>query len=392
MRIRLIFLGVLAFAAAGSLYVWGVPHAVSDYLSPAPPQAEAPRAAIPVVAAIVGAEDVPIYLSGIGTVQAYNTVNVKTRIDGEITQILFQEGQDVKAGDALAIIDPRPFEAQLQQQVAMRQKDQAALEGALLDLHRYENLVIKSYASQQSVDQQKAIVDQTRAQILNDEAQIRYAQTQLDYTRILSPISGRTGIRQIDLGNIVHASDNTTIVVVSQLQPISVVFTLAASAVGQTRLTLGTAHLPVIALAQDDKTTLDRGFVELVDNQVDQTTGTIKLKASFPNTNLRLWPGNFVNGRVIVDTRHDGLMLPSAAIRHGPRGDFAWVIRPDNTVEAKGVTIGQAFDGRSYIERGLTRGDQVVTDGYFRLENGTKIDIVKTEPATAAKPTIPGPS
>jgi multidrug efflux system membrane fusion protein len=388
MRIRLIFLGVLALAAGGSLYVWGVPRAVSDYLSP-PPQAEAPRVAVPVVAAIVGAEDVPIYLSGIGTVQAYNTVNVKTRIDGAITQILFQEGQDVKAGDALAIIDPRPFEAQLQQQVAARQKDQAALEGALLDLHRYENLVIKSYASQQSLDQQKAVVDQTRAQILSDEAQIRYAQTQLDYTRILSPISGRTGIRQIDVGNIVHASDNATIVVVSQLQPISIVFTLAASAVGQTRLTLGTAHLPVIALAQDDKTTLDRGFVELVDNQVDQTTGTIKLKASFPNTNLRLWPGNFVNGRVIVDTRHDGLMLPSAAIRHGPRGDFAWVIRPDHTVEAKNVTVGQAFDGRSYIERGLTRGDQVVIDGYFRLENGTKIDIVKTEPA---KPTTPAPS
>jgi multidrug efflux system membrane fusion protein len=395
MRIRLIFLGVLALAAGGSLYVWGVPRPVMDYLTPAAAttQAEAPRGAIPVVAAIVGAEDVPIYLSGIGTVQAYNMVSVKTRIDGEITQILFQEGQDVKAGDPLAVIDPRPFEAQLQQQIAARQKDQAALEGALLDLHRFENLVIKSYASQQSVDQQKAIVDQTRAQILSDEAQIRYAQTQLDYTRIVAPISGRTGIRQVDLGNIVHASDNTTIVVITQLQPISVVFTLAASAVGQTKLTLGVTHLPVIALAQDDKTTLDQGFVELVDNQVDQTTGTIKLKASFPNTNWRLWPGNFVNGRVIVDTRHDGLTLPSAAIRHGPRGDFAWIIRPDHTVEAKGVTVGQAFDGRSYVEKGLARGDQVVIDGYFRLENGTKIEILRTEaaPAPAAKP-IPAPS
>ncbi len=385
MRIGLLLSCAACLGAGAYVYVHGLPPAASDLLAhivpaaalPATPAATAP---IPIVAAAARAEEVPIYLSGIGTVQAYNTVSVKSRVDGAITQILFREGQDVKAGDPLAVIDPRPFEAQLQQQEAMLRKDQALLAGAQLDLRRFEALVQKNFASQQQVDQQRALVEQDRAQILSDEAQIRYAKTQLDYTRIVAPIDGRTGIRQIDVGNIVHASDNATIVVITQLRPISVVFTLSAAAVGQTRLTLGSAHVPVIALAPDDTTRLDEGTVDIIDNQVDQATGTIKLKASFPNAALRLWPGNFVNGRLVVDRRPDGLTVPANAVRHGPRGDFVWLIRADNTVEAKPVTVAQTFDGRSYVERGLAKGDRVVIDGYFRLENGSRVEVVRSEP------------
>ncbi|HWK44607.1 MAG TPA: efflux RND transporter periplasmic adaptor subunit [Stellaceae bacterium] len=414
MRIALLFLGLLALGIGGFVAVEGVPPAVKPWLaqqhwlaglpglatlalpSEAAPAAASARPPVPVVATIVRAEDVPIYLSGIGTVQAYNTVSVKTKIDGEIIQILFKEGQDVKIGDPLAVIDPRPYEAQLQQQKAAKQKDQALLDGALLDLARYQNLVLRDYASRQSVDQQKALVDQYRAQLMSDDAQIRYAETQLSYTRIVSPIDGRVGIRQVDSGNYLRASDGTTIVVITQLQPISAVFTLSAAAVAATHMTPGMAHFTVMAMANDDRTEIDKGTIDLVDNQVDQATGTIKVKASFPNAAIALWPGNFVNGRLVVDTRHDGLTVPSAAVRHGPRGDFVWLLHPNKTAETKAVVIGQVFDGRTLIERGVQRGDQVVLDGYYRLENGSPVEITRTEPAAppaggAQKPK-PGPT
>jgi multidrug efflux system membrane fusion protein len=383
MRARLILLGVVALVAGVVVFYWGyLPDVAAmasrlNFTAPLPPPAPVPP--ISVVAAVVRAEDVPIYLSGIGTVQAYNTVSVKSRVDGTITQILFAEGQDVKVGDPLAIIDPRPFEAQLDQQQAMLRKDEALLEGALLDLRRFEALVQRNYASQQSVDQQRAVVAQARAQILSDEAQIRLAKTQLDYTRITAPIGGRTGIRLMDAGNMVRATDSTIIVVIAQLQPISVVFTLSASAVGQARIGLGATKIPVAAFAEDDTTKLDEGTVELVDNQVDQATGTVKLKATFPNAALRLWPGNFVNGRLTVETHRDGLTLPSVAVRHGPRGDFVWVIKPDRTVEFRSVTLGQAFAGRSQILRGVNKGEQAVVDGYFRLETGSRVEIVRIQ-------------
>lgn len=306
-------------------------------------------------------------------------VSVKTRVDGEIVKILFEEGQEVQAGDPLAIIDARPFEAQLRQQEAMRRKNQAQLDGALLDLKRYETLLLKNWASQQQVDQQRALVEQYRAQVDNDEAQIAYAKIQLDYATIRAPISGRAGIRQVDQGNIARVSDGASIVVLTQLKPISVVFTLASSLVAGSGMTLGRARLPVIAYAADFKSELDRGTVDLVDNQVDQTTGTIKVKASFPNMRLRLWPGNFVNGRLIVATRRRGLTVPSAAVRHGPRGDFVWIVRGDKTVEARGVFAGQVSDGRTLITRGLNGGEQVVTDGHFLLEPGRGVEIIDAE-------------
>ncbi len=350
-----------------------------------PPRETAP---VPVSIAKARIEDVPVYLSGIGAVQAYNTVSVRSRVDGEIIQVLFQEGQDVKAGDPLAVIDPRPFAAQLRQTEATRTKDQAQLAGALLDLKRYEDLVLKSYSSRQQVDQQRAQVDQYRAQIEGDEAQIDYARNQLGYTTIRSPIGGRVGIRQVDQGNFVHASDANPIVVITQLQPISVVFTYAASAVAQSGLTLGKANAPVTALASDNETPLDQGRIELVDNQVDPATGTIKLKASFPNAGFKLWPGNFVNGRVTIDVRKGGVTVPAAALRHGPRGDFVWLVKPNQTAEFRSVTANPAVEGRVLIEKGVAAGDEVVTDGHFRLEGGTRVDIIRRE--GEPKPANPG--
>jgi multidrug efflux system membrane fusion protein len=387
MRVVLVMTGIIALVVGGLVYFQALSlDQVQRVWRPAPAAVAVPPppAAVPVVVAAARTEDVPITLSGIGTVQAYNTVNVQSQVDGQISQILFQEGQDVKAGDRLAIIDPRPYQAQLQQQVAARMRDEALLQGARLDLARYIELVKKNYATQQQVDEQQAQVGQYEGAVLNDAAQIAYAQTQLGFTTITSPIDGRVGIRQVDVGNFVRAAQGTTIVVVTQLRPISVIFTVSAEAVARSKLDLGIAHVPVIALAQDDTTELDRGSADVVDNMVDQTTGTIKLKANFPNKALKLWPGNFVNGRLIVDTRHDGVTVPSVAVRHGPRCDFAWIVRPDNTAVTRCVTVGQTFADRTLIEKGLAKGAEVVVDGQYRLDEGSKVEITHRPPARSA--------
>jgi multidrug efflux system membrane fusion protein len=396
-----------AAAAAGALYAglapadWradlvGAIERVAGFILPAPAPPAPPKAAapVPVQIARVRSEEVPITLSGIGSVRAYNLVNVKTRVDGEITEILFREGQEVKAGELLAIVDPRPLQAQLEAQEAMRSRNQALLDAALLDFRRYESLVQRDFSSRQQYDQQRALVDQYRAQLRTDAAQISYARTQLGYTSIRAPIAGRVGIRQVDQGNVVRASEGASIVVITQLQPISAIFTLSAQAVAQARLNLGQAQVPVVALAADNRTELDRGMVELIDNQVDPATGTIKLKASFPNEKQRLWPGDFVNGRLTVDQKK-GLTVPASALRHGPRGDFVWVLRPDGTVEWKTVTAGQRTGDRILVERGLTGTEQVVTEGHYRLENGTKVEVVQPTPATPAPnpaPAAPRPA
>lgn len=354
-------------------------------------ETHSPRARPPVAVKVAAAkaEDVPIYLTGIGTIQAYNTVNVQSRVDGEITRILFQEGQDVKQGEVLAIIDPRPFQAQLDQQIAIRQKDQALLDGAQIDMDRYVALIQKAAAvSRQVVDQQHALVEQYKAQLRNDDALIEYARTQLGYTSIRAPISGRLGIRQIDHGNFVRAVSPATIVTETQLQPISVIFTLSAVAVGQTRLNLGQTEAPVVALAADNSTELDKGIVTLVDNQVDQASGTIKLKATFPNKALKLWPGNFANGRITVDIRKNAVTVPAIAVRHGPRGDFVWIARPDDTAAFRPVAMGQIFDGRALIDRGIAKGERVVTDGYYRLKNGARISVDRAPPRLQPAPSV----
>lgn len=374
---------VTAGAAIGAVYldgprldITGTSAWVGGLFAPPPPASPATPPAVPVSVGAALKQDVRITLSAIGTVQAYNTVAVKSRVDGEIVQILFHEGQDVKPGDALAIIDPRPFQAQLLQQQAARAKDAALLQGAQLDLARYQDLLRKDFASRQQVDQQQALVAQYAAQVQADEAQISYAETQLAYTVIRSPIEGRAGIRQIDQGNIVHAADNSPIVVITQLRPISVIFTVASESAARGRLVPGQTHVPVAALAADDRTKLDDGTVDLVDNQVDQTTGTIKLKASFPNAELRLWPGNFVNGRIVVADRPGSVTVPAAALRHGPRGDFVWVVR-DGRAELRTVTAGQADGGRVLVEHGLTGDERVVTDGQYRLQPNSRVEVVR---------------
>jgi membrane fusion protein, multidrug efflux system len=379
---------VVAAALKSGLLPWDL-QAIRARVTPASQAATAARnatAPVRVRIARVRAEDVPIYLTGIGTVQAYNTINVTTRVDGQITQILFQEGQDVKPGDTLAIIDPRPYQALFEQQQATLLKDQALLNGASADLQRYQALEKTTAISQQQVDDQRYLVEQYRAQVKLDEAQVSYAKTQVEYTTIRSPIEGRTGIRQVDQGNIVYAALNTTIVVVTQLRPISVIFTLPAKDVAQAHLTPGQAHTPVIAYAADDKTQLDRGTVDLVDNQIDPTTGTIKLKASFPNEGLHLWPGDFINGKVIVEMRQQGLTVPPTALRHGPRGDFVWIVRDDNTVQAQGVRVRQTADGRVLLEQNVKQGQRVVTDGHFLLENGKQVEIVESGPGSPQAP------
>ena len=388
MRVVLVMTGIIGLVVGGLVYFQALSlEQVQRVWHPATPATaivSPPPAAVPVVVAAARTEDVPIYLSGIGTVQAYNTVNVQTQVDGQISQILFREGQDVKAGDKLVIIDPRPYQAQLQQQIAARLRDQALLQGARLDLVRYAELVKKDYATQQQVDQQQAQVGRYQGAVLNDEAQIAYAQTELGFTTITSPIDGRVGIRQVDVGNFVRTAQGTTIVVVTQLRPISVIFTVSAAAVERSGLDLGIAHVPVIALAQDNTTELDRGTTDVVDNMVDQTTGTIKLKASFPNDALKLWPGNFVNGRLIVDTRRDAVTVPSVAVRHGPRCDFAWIVRPDQIAVTRCVTVGQTFADRTLIEKGLAKGTKVVVDGQYRLDEGSKVEITPRPPTRSA--------
>ena len=393
MRVALSVTLLLTLGIGLAIGVGGVPvhtqalrEAAVSLLAPAPAATPPPPPPIAVTVAAAQSGEVPIYLSGIGTVQAYNTVSLRSRVDGTITDIRFTEGQDVHVGDPLVIIDPRPYQALLAQAQAMRVKDAATLEGALLDLSRYATLVLRDFASRQQVDQETALVASTKAQIVADEAQIAYAQTELDYTTIRSPIEGRMGIRQVDAGNFVHAADTNALVTITQLRPISVVFTLPSSAVAQSHLAPGMVHVPVLAYAADDTTLLDHGSVDLVDNTVDPTTGTIKLKASFPNAELHLWPGNFVNGRLVVETRHDAVTVPVSALRHGPRGDFVWLLRPDDTVISKGVTAGQAERGRVLIERGLERGAAVVTEGSFRLDNGSKVEVTRDAPAKRATP------
>lgn len=372
---------VVAVAAAFEFGLFSrVFQNIRSYIMPATQAAISPPVSAPVRVQIspVRAEDVPIYLSGIGTVQAYNTVNLNTRVDGQITQILFHEGQDVKVGDPIAIIDPRPYTAQLRQAKAALLKDQALRDQAISDLQRYGTLERLSSIAQQQADDQRFLVMQDRAQVELDEAQVEYAEIQLEYTTIRAPIDGRTGIRQVDQGNIVYAALNTTIVILTQLRPISVIFTFSARDVEDAKLFPGQTRIPVIAYAADNKTPLDSGTVDLVDNEIDSTTGTIKLRASFPNADFHLWPGDFVNGRVTVQVRHDALTIPPAALRHGPRGDFVWVVQDDNTVWAKRVRVRQSADGQVLVDGNLKPGQKLVIEGHFLLQNGTRVKVIQS--------------
>jgi multidrug efflux system membrane fusion protein len=332
-------------------------------------------AAVPVDAATVERRDVPGYLEGLGTVQAFYTVKVTARVDGTLDTVAFTEGETLKKGQLLAQIDPRPFKAALDQALAQRAKDEAQLANARRDMDRYMELAPQDLASKQTVDTQRATVSVAEATLKGDDATIENARTQLSYTTIIAPINGRTGIRQVDPGNIVHATDTTGIVVMTQLQPISVMFTLPEDEVPKMTEALARGTTSVVALARDDGTVLDSGTVALLDNQIDQTSGTIRVKATFPNTRQRLWPGEFVSARVLVNMHKQALTIPAAALQRGPDGMFAYVVQTDSTVEVRALKVTLLDENTVIIDSGLKAGERVVTTNIYRLEPGTTVRI-----------------
>jgi multidrug efflux system membrane fusion protein len=344
-----------------------------------------------VLAATATTGDVPVYLDALGTVQAFNTVSIKPMIDGPLVEVRFKEGQDVRNGDVLAKIDMRPYQAALDQAVAKKAQDEANLANARVDLNRYQKLVANAYTSAQTSDTQKATVAQLVAQVQQDVAAIDTARTNLSYTTISSPLDGRTGIRQVDQGNIVHASDTTPLTVITQLQPISVVFNLPQQTLGEVANAMKPGPPEVLALPQgvanDGKTILDRGRVAVLDNTVDQSTGTIKLKATFPNPNLALWPGGFVNVRLLIDTEHNVTTVPPTAIQRGPQGSYVYLLRDDSTVVRRVVQVGHEDESVSVITAGLQPGDRVITDGASRLTDGGRVRVQSPgAPAEAEAP------
>lgn len=338
---------------------------------------------VPVVAEKISATNVPIYLRGVGTVIAYNTVVVRSQIQGQITQIVFKEGQAVKAGDLLAQIDPRPYQAQLDQMIATRNRDQAQLVNAQANLGRYNELGKNGWATPQLLDTQKAQVAQLEAAIKADDALIEASKLQLEYTRLTSPISGITGIRQVDIGNIIHPTDPNGLVVVTQIEPISVIFTLPEGDLPKIQQQMAKGPLKVLAYSQDDKIKLDEGTLALVDNEILQTTGTIRLRANFPNPAHRLWPGELVNARLLLETQPDGVTVAASAVQQGPNGPYVYVVGQDGMVQMRPVTVGQTNDGRDLIDSGLKAGETVVVDGQYRLQPGSPVQLLDGATARA---------
>ena len=328
---------------------------------------------IPVVEGVVVRKDLPLYLDGLGTVQAFNAVTVRARVEGLLRRVVFKEGQEVKAGDLLAEIDPVPFEIAVQQSEGKLAEDNARLENARAELVRDEGLVDRKILSAKDFEDQKALVLQLTATVKSDQAAVDQARVQLGYTRILSPIDGRTGIRQVDAGNLIRTGDSNGIVVVSQLRPISVVFTLPEQSLAQIASAQAAGETEVQALDRDNTVVAARGVLTVVDNQIDSTTGTVRLKARFENADLRLWPGQFVNTRLLVRTQKDAVVVPTTVIQRGPDGPFAFVIGSDSAVSMRPVRIGRVQDGWTQIESGLTPGEHVVVDGQYKLQNGSKV-------------------
>jgi multidrug efflux system membrane fusion protein len=367
-RTILLTLGCILVSAA---VLWHWQSRAANSVTSSPP-APAP---VPVEVASASPADVPVYLQGLGTVQAFNTVTVKTRVDGQIQKVSFVEGQQVKAGDLLVQIDPRPFQASYDQVAAKKAQDEAQLANAKVDLDRYTTLLSSNAINRQQADTQRALVAQLAAGVRADDGAIEAAKVQLDYAGITSPIDGITGIRLVDQGNIVHATDTTGMVVVAQLQPISIVFTLPEDDLQSVSQAMAQGPVAVAALSRDGKTELDQGSLLLIDNQIDQTTGTIRLKATFPNPRNALWPGQFVNVRLLLQTEHNVLTVPSAAIERGPNGLFTYVVKPDSTVDMRAVTVGHDAGAVSVIASGLAPGERVVIAGQYRVQPGALVQV-----------------
>ena len=343
-------------------------------------QAAGPRA-VSVATAQVQRQDVPVYLTGLGSVTAFNTANIKSRVDGQIMKVNVREGQTVKQGELLIEIDSRPFQVQLNQMQAQLSRDQAQLRDAELNLERYTSLIPSGSIAQQQVDTQKALVDQLRGTVRTDQAQIDNAKLQIVYCHITAPFNGRIGLRQVDPGNIAHASDANPMLVLTQLQPIAVIFTLPEDVLPSVAQHMQRATLEVVAFGRDDQTKLATGKLLTIDNQIDPATGTAKLKAVFSNTDNQLWPNQFVNANLLLETRKNSTVVPTAAILRGPQGTYVYAVNPDKTVQDRVVTVSLTQGDTTVITAGLNPGDMVVTDGQDKLQRGSRIEPRATSPS-----------
>jgi multidrug efflux system membrane fusion protein len=367
------------FAAGGLLYFTQVHPLEKVDAAPAPP-------AVPIVAGTVAQHDVPIYLTGVGTVIAYNTDVGPAHIQGQLISINFTEGQTVHAGDLLAQIDPRPYQALIDQYTGNLERDQAQLVNAQANLTRYTTLGQKGWATPQLLETQQAQVGELLAAIKADQALIDAAKVQLSYTRLTSPIDGVAGIRQIDVGNIISPSNTNGLVVVTQLHPISLIFTLPETSLPQIQQQQQKTKTPLAVLAynQDNTIQLDQGVLGLVNNEILQTTGSIQLKANFDNKANRLWPGELVNARLLVETRHNGLTVPASVVQQGAKGPYAYVVNPDSTVAIRPIKVAQISDGQALIDSGLQANEQVVVDGQYKLQPGTHVTLLHGKAAQEA--------
>jgi multidrug efflux system membrane fusion protein len=347
-------------------------------------QAGPSRPAVPVKTAPVEKADFPVYLTGLGTVQGFNTVQVRTRVDGQILKIDFREGQFVKQGDTLVEIDPRPFQAALDQAKAKKAQDEANLANANLDLQRYTKL--GEFATRQQTDTQRSTVAQLTAQIAADDAAVFNAQTQLDYATVKAPFSGIVGLRQVDVGNIVNAATQTGIVSIAQVEPIAVIFTAPEDQLPDIRAALAEAPPKTIAYSTDGKRMLSTGVLALINNQVDTTSGTIRLKAVFDNKDHALWPGQSVSTRLLVRTLKDATVVPDDAVQHGANGLYAYTVNPDNKAELHPIKVTYSMDGKSVVDKGLSPGQQVITAGQYKVSPGTLVSTaVASSDAAQAK-------
>jgi membrane fusion protein, multidrug efflux system len=378
-RIQWIVL-IVAVVALG-YFGWHRFHGEDQAVAVNNAQKAAARNVVRVSIAPVEKADFPVYLTGLGTVQGFNTVVVRTRVDGQIDKIGFKEGQLVNQGDLLVEIDPRPYQAALDQAKAKKAQDEANLANANLDLQRYTKL--GEFATRQQTDTQRSTVAQLTAQLAADDAAIFNAQTQLDYTQVKAPISGVAGLRQVDLGNIVNASTQTGIVTIAQIEPIAVIFTAPEEQLPHRNEAQAAAPLKVIAITTDGKKPLADGKLAVINNQVDTTSGTIRLKAVFDNKDHALWPGQSVSTRLLVKTLKDATVVPDDAIQHGTEGLYVYVVNPDNKAELRKVKVSQSIDGRSVVDDGLSPGQQVITSGQYKVQPGTLVGtaVASSDPA-----------
>jgi multidrug efflux system membrane fusion protein len=370
---------LIAVVAGGGYYGWSRYHAGQEAAAAANAKKAAP--AVRVSIAPVQKSDFPVYLTGLGTVQGFNTVTVRTRVDGQIDKVAFKEGQMVSQGDLLVEIDPRPYQASLDAAKAKKIQDEANIANANLDLQRYTKL--GEFATKQQTDTQRTTVQMLTAQIAADDAAISNAQTQLDYTQVKSPISGVAGLRQVDIGNIVNASTQTGVVTIAQIEPIAVIFTAPEEQLPYINEGQASGQLKVIAITTDGKKPLAEGSLAVVNNQVDSTSGTVRLKAVFDNKNHALWPGQSVSTRLLVKTLKDATVVPDEAIQHGTEGLYAFVVNPDNKAELRKVKVSQSIDGRTVVDDGLTPGQQVITAGQYKVQPGTLVGtaVASSDPA-----------